>query len=87
MNTKYRKFSFRELLKTYRQGENMRQSEMARTLNISKQRLCDIEKGRGNISIKLAKKIAIKLKLSPEWLVKLVIQDIIQKEGLKLKVS
>ena len=49
--------------------------------------LCDIEHNRANVSIKLAKSIAIKLDLPPEWLVKLALQDQLNREGLDLNVS
>jgi len=39
------------------------------------------------VSIKLAKSIAKKLKLPPEWLVKLSIQDQLKREGVELKVG
>ena len=78
--------SIGEFLRVYRQGEAMSQVELSKKLGISKQRLCDIEKNRFPISIKLAIKIAKKLDLSPEWLVKLILQNQIEQEKLKLKV-
>ncbi len=51
------------------------------------ERLCDIEHDRFAVSIKLAKEFAKKLDLPAEWLVKLALQDQINKEKLSLKVS
>ena len=51
------------------------------------ERLCDIEHDRFSVSIKLAKEFAKKIDLPAEWLVKLALQDQINKEKLSLKVS
>ena len=76
-----------EFLRAHRLGEEMTQVEFAELLGVSKQRLCDIEHNRANVSIKLAKSFARKLKLPPEWLVKLTLQDQLNREGVNLKVS
>jgi DNA-binding XRE family transcriptional regulator len=80
-------YSLGEFLRVHRQGEEMSQVEFAKQLGVSKQRLCDIEHNRFAVSIKLAKRIAKTMKLPPEWLVKLALQDQIKKEKLNLKVS
>ena len=85
MNTKAK--SLGEFLKAHRMGEEMSQVEFAEFLGISKQRLCDLEHDRTNVSIQLCTKLADILELPPEWLVKLSLQHQIDKEGLKLKVS
>ena len=88
MTTKKRQeLSFGEFLKVHRLGEELSQARFAKLLGISKQRLCDIEHDRFTVSIKLAKQVAKKLDLPPEWLAKLALQDQIKKEGLSLKVS
>jgi len=79
--------SFGDFIKNYRLGEEMTQQELAKILGISKQRVCDIEKNRYPISLKLCKEIATRLDLPPEWLAKLALQDQINNEGLSLKVS
>ena len=79
--------SFGDFIRSHRLGEELSQTEFAKDLGISKQRLCDIEKDRFTVSIKLAKEIAKQLDLPPEWLVKLAVQDQLEKEGLKLKVG
>jgi transcriptional regulator with XRE-family HTH domain len=76
-----------EYLRAHRLGEEITQVEFADLLGISKQRLCDIEHNRATVSIKLAKAIAKKLKLPPEWLVKLSLQDQLNREGVDLKVG
>jgi DNA-binding XRE family transcriptional regulator len=87
MNTKNKTLSLGEYLRVHRLGEDFSQVEFAKFLGISKQRLCDIEHDRFVVSIKLAKSFALKLRLPPEWLVKLALQDQINKERLNLKVS
>lgn len=87
MNTKRKNLSLGEFLKAHRQGEGLSQITFAKFLGISKQRLCDLEANRSNVSIKLCKSLAKKLDLPPEWLVKLALQYQIKKEGLRLKVS
>ena len=79
--------SLGEFLRVHRLGEELSQVEFAKELGISKQRLCDIEHNRFSVSIKLAKEIATKLDLPPEWLVKLALEDQLRKEKLSLKVS
>ena len=87
MNTRKSRLSFGDFMRSHRLGEELTQVEFAAFLGISKQRLCDIEKNRTTISLKLCKEIAEKLDLPFEWLAKLSLQDQINKEGLNLKVS
>ena len=87
MNTKKRSLSLGEFLKAHRQGEGLSQSAFAKILGLSKQRLCDLEANRSNVSIKLCKSLAQKLDLPPEWLVKVALKYQLKQEGLNLKVS
>ncbi len=87
MTTKAPDYSLGEFLRVHRLGENISQVEFAKFLGISKQRLCDIEHNRFSVSIKLAKEIAEKLDLPPEWLVKLTLQEQLKKEKITLKVG
>ena len=87
MTTRSKTKSLGEFLRVHRLGEELSQIEFAKFLGISKQRLCDIEHDRFAVSIKLAKEIAKKLDLPAEWLVKLALQDQLNKEKLSLKVS
>ena len=87
MTTRNRSLTFGDFIKNHRLGEELTQVEFAKSLGISKQRLCDIEKNRTNISLKLCKKISKKLDLPFEWLAKLSLQDQINKVGLQLKIS
>jgi DNA-binding XRE family transcriptional regulator len=87
MSTKKRDLSLGEFLKAHRLGEELSQTAFAKILGISKQRLCDLETNRSNVSIKLCKSLAKKLDLPPEWLVKVALQHQLKQEGLDLKVS
>ena len=79
--------SLGDFLKNHRLGEEMSLIAFAQLLGISKQRLCDLEHDRTNVSISLCKKLAKKLDVPAEWLVKLSVQNQLNKEGIKLKVS
>ena len=86
MTTKNKKLYLGLFLKSHRLGEELSQSQMSKILGISKQRLSDIENSRGNVSIKLCQKFAKKLDLPAEWLVKLALQEQLNKAKLALKV-
>lgn len=76
-----------QFLKAHRMGEEVSQVEFARLLGVSKQRLCDMEHDRGNVSIQLCLKIAKKLDLPPSWIVKLELQRQLDEAGVDLRVS
>ena len=74
-------------LESLRRGENLSQSEFARKLGLSSQKLCDIEKGRRHVSPERAAQFARKLGHPIEIFVRLALQDQVTNGGLKLKVS
>ncbi len=78
--------SLGKFLRAHRMGEGLSLTNFARFLGISKQRLCDLEHDRFPVSIALAKVLATKLELPPEWLARLALNDQIKREGLKLQV-
>ena len=75
--------TFGRLLWSIRKGEEMSQTEFAKRLGISKQHLSDLENGRRSISPERAAKFAKKLKYSPQRFVELVLQESVEKAGLK----
>jgi len=79
--------TFGGLIEAMRQAEEMSQVDFAEKLGISKQHLCDIEKGRKFVSPERAAKFAKILGHSEQSFVALVLQDIVNQGGLKLKVS
>ena len=86
MTTKKIELGLGLFLKSHRLGEELTQTQMAKILGISKQRLSDIENSRNIVSIKLCQKFAKKLHLPAEWLVKLALQEQIDKAKLPLKI-
>ena len=76
-----------KLVAAIRQGEEMSQVEFAKLLGVSRQYLCDIEHGRRSISPKAAAKFAKKLGYSPQQFVRLCLQDLVNRDGLKLKIE
>jgi DNA-binding transcriptional regulator YiaG len=79
--------TFGGLIEAMRQAEEMSQVDFAKKLGISKQHLCDIEKGRKFVSPERAAKFAKILGHSEQSFVALALQDIVNQGGLKLKVS
>ncbi len=79
--------TFGGLIEAMRQAEEMSQVEFAKKLGISKQHLCDIEKGRKFVSPERAARFAKILGYSEQSFVALALQDIVNQGGLKLKVS
>lgn len=83
----YGKLTFAEALESYRRGEGWSQTEFAARLRISTSSLCDLEKGRRIPSPKRATYIAKKLKEPIAFWVQLALQDALEREKIKLKVS
>ncbi|CAN5273451.1 hypothetical protein BH10PSE19_BH10PSE19_17090 [soil metagenome] len=75
------------LLMAIRQGEEMSQVEFAKLLGISRQYLCDIEHKRRTISPHAAAMFAKILGYSPQQFVRLCLQDLVNRDGLKLKID
>ena len=75
------------LLASIRQGEEMSQVEFAKLLKVSRQYICDIEHGRRFISPKAAAAFAKRLGYSPQQFVRLCLQDLVDRDGLKLKIE
>ena len=82
----YGPLTFADLLIMQREDVGLTQIEMADKLGISKQKLCDFEKGRRFPSIKMAARWAKKLKHSKAIWVQIVLQDQLRRNKLKLKV-
>lgn len=70
-----------------RMGENLSQAAFARRLGVSRQYLCDVEKGRRLVSPDQAAKFARAFGHPPNVLVQLALQDAVRASGLKLKVT
>ena len=66
---------------------DLTQVELARRIGMSKQHVCDIEKGRRFLSPSKAAEIAKRLGHPEAYFVKLALQDLINHDGLKYKVN
>jgi transcriptional regulator with XRE-family HTH domain len=76
-----------KFLEAVRLGEEMSQPEFAKKLGISKSHLNDIEKGRKAVSPDRAARFAKILGYSQARFVKLALQDLVNRGGLKLQVD
>lgn len=63
------------------------QTALAKTLGVSRQYLCDVEKGRRLVSPEQAARFAKAFGHPPQVLVQLALQDAVGESGLKLKVK
>ena len=79
--------TFGNLLLAIRQSEEVSQAEFGKKLGVSKQYLCDIEKGRRFVSVKAAIDFAHKLCYSERYFIKLCLQDMLDREGIKLVIE
>ena len=70
-----------------RQGEELSQVKFAEMLGMSRQMLCDIEHNRKNISPKKAAEYAETLGYSPKQFIRLCLQDMLNRDGIKLSVD
>lgn len=82
-----KKLTFGNLLWSIRECEEMSQAEFSKLLRISRQYLCDIERGRRIVSTKTAAVFANKLGYSPIQFIRLTIQDDLNKNGFHLDVE
>lgn len=82
----YGHVSFGEMLSSTRYSDGLTQKDFAKKLKISQQDLCDIEKGRKNVSVERAVQFAELLNDSPEVFVEYVIQDQLYRVGLNCKI-
>ena len=74
-------------LEAIRQGDELSQADFAARLGISKQHLCDIEKGRRGVSVERAAAWAKILGYSEALFVKLAVQDQLARAGLHYNVD
>lgn len=79
--------SLGSLLLAIRQGEEMTQVDFAKLLGVSKQYLCDLERGRRYASPKSAAEYANKLGYSSEQFVRLCLQDLVNRDGLNFIID
>lgn len=81
------KLSLAKLIWSIRQSDNISQVDFANKLKITKQHLCNIERGRNSISPKLAANYAKILGYSKEQFIRLALQDLVDRDGLNVEVE
>lgn len=81
-----KELTFSDMLFAIREGEELSQVAFAELLGISRQNLCDLEKGRKGISPARAAHFAEVLGYPEEVFVALALQDEMDRSGLKLKI-
>ncbi|MCC7385545.1 MAG: helix-turn-helix transcriptional regulator [Deltaproteobacteria bacterium] len=79
--------TFGRMLESFRLSEELSQVAMARKLRIPRQHLCDVEKGRRQVSAERAAEFARRLGYSEHQFVALALQDQLKNAGLKMKVT
>jgi transcriptional regulator with XRE-family HTH domain len=79
--------SFGMAVESLRIRDGISQTAFAKKLRLSRQYLCDVEKGRRLVSPEQAARFAKAFGHSPEVLVRLALQDAVSSSGLKLKVN
>lgn len=78
--------TFAELFRSVREGEEWTQAQYGEMLGLSRQKVCDFEKGRRLPSAAKAAEFARMLGYHPESFAQLIFEEHIAAAGLKLKV-
>ncbi|HSW70881.1 MAG TPA: helix-turn-helix transcriptional regulator [Gammaproteobacteria bacterium] len=81
------KLTLGKLIWAIRQADEVSQVDFAGKLKITKQHLCDIEHERKTVSPHLAAKYAAILGYSKEQFIRLALQDLVDRQGLKFDVA
>lgn len=79
--------TFKNLLLSIRNAEEMSQLELAEMCGTSKARICDFEKGRRVPSFKLGAKLAKSLGHSEALFISKLIEEQVKEANLKLKIK
>ena len=87
LEKQYGALTFGELLKAWRDSEDMSQTAFAKKVGLSVQNLNDLEKGRKIPSPTRAARIAKKLGLPEMGLIQLALRDSLVKEGFHYEVT
>lgn len=76
-----------ELLYALRKSDDLTQQEFSEKLEISKQHLCDIERGRKGVTPARAAVFATKLGQPPAFFIQLALDEELKNAGLKIKIK
>jgi transcriptional regulator with XRE-family HTH domain len=75
------------ILKSLRECDEISQKDFAARLGISKQNLCDIEKGRKAVTPSRAAIFAIKLGYPPTAFIRIALQEELDRAGVKIHIN
>ena len=75
------------ILKTLRECDEISQKDFAKQLGISKQNLCDIEKGRKAVTPSRAALFAEKLGYPPTAFIRIALQEELDRAGIMITIS
>ena len=87
LEKKYGVMTFADMLKAWRESEDLSQTAFAKKVGLSVQNLNDLEKGRRIPSPSRAAKIAKKLGLPEMGVIQLALKDSLVKEGFDYDVK
>ncbi len=87
LEKQYGVLTFGQILKAWRESEEMTQTAFAKKIGLSAQNLNDLEKGRRIPTPSRAARIAKKLGLPEMGLIQLALRDSLLKEGFKYEVK
>ena len=87
LQKKFGKMTVGLFLKAFREADGLSQVGFSKKLKISRANLCDIEKGRKLISLDRVKGFSAKIGVAQEILLKLAIQDMLERERLNYRVE
>jgi transcriptional regulator with XRE-family HTH domain len=76
-----------KILKTLRECDEISQKDFAKQLGISKQNLCDIEKGRKAVTPSRAAMFAKKLGYPPTSFIRIALQEELDRAGIKITIN
>jgi len=82
-----RKVTMGNLLWSIRECEELSQVDFAKTLEVSRQYLCDLEHNRRIVSAKTAADFAAKLGYSPIHFIQIAMQDELNKYGFNFDIQ
>ncbi len=87
LEKRYGTLTFGEMLKAWRDSEDISQTVFAKKIGLSVQNLNDLEKGRRIPTPSRAAGIAKKLGLPEKGMIQLALRDSLSKEGFKYDVK
>ena len=87
LEKRYGTLTFGEMLKAWRDSEDISQTAFAKKIGLSVQNLNDLEKGRRIPTPSRAAGIAKKLGLPEKGMIQLALRDSLSKEGFKYDVK